>query len=130
MKFIIALFTSGWRTCKVTSCTAIMCSTAGVKDFHELILFYFTERTIGIYVLLVTICQDSIVQMVIIYATLRQRGVANLMKHLTPTRHVMMRMFSGVLTGINKAGCHVHKLVIILLVFINLGATYYLALTN
>ena len=120
----------GWHTCNVKSCTAIMCSTAGVKHFGELTLFYVTEIMIGTYVRQATICQACIVQIIITSTTLRKRGVANLMKHLTPTRHVMMRIFRRVLTGINKAGCHVHKLVIILLAFINLGATHCLVLIN
>ena len=98
--------------------------------FCELTLFCFTEKNIGTYVLQVTICQAFIVQMVVFSTTLSTRGVANLMEHLSLTRHVMIRMFRIVLTGINKAGCHVHKLVIILLVFINLGATNCIASRN
>ena len=107
-----------------------MCNTAGVKHYGELTLFYFTGRIIGTYVLQVTICQASIVQMVIIYRTLRKRGVANLTEHLTLTHRVMMRMFGRVLTGIKKAGYHVHNLVIISLVFINPNATYCIVLRN
>ena len=84
----------------------------------------------GIYVLQVTICQASFVQVVINYTTLRKRGVANLMEHLTLTHHVMKMMFPKVLTGIKKAGCHAHKLVIILLVFIDPIATNCVALRN
>ena len=81
-----------------------MCGNAGVKHFGELTLFYFTETSIGSYVLQVTICQASIVQMVIIYTTLRKRDVANLMEHQTLTHHVMKRMSRRVLTGKKKAG--------------------------
>ena len=104
--------------------------TAGDKHFGKLTMSYFTETIIGIYALKVTICQAYIVQMMIIYRTLRKHGVANLMKHLTPTSHVIMRMFRRVLTGIKEAGCHVHKLVIILLVFINPAATHCLVFIN
>ena len=136
MQIITVRFTSSWRTCcqimssllgKFLSSQIIKaflsCKTPGAKSFCELTLFYITEIIIGTYVLQATICQASIVQMIIIYTTLRLRCAANLTKDLTLSRHVTMRMFRRVLTGINKAGCHVHKLVIIFLVCIDPAAT-------
>ena len=98
---------------------------ADVCRFGELsAFFYFTGTVIGTYVLQVTICQASFVQLVITYITLRKRGVANLVEHLILTRHVTMRMCRRSLTGINKAGRRAQKLIILSLVFIDPRAVY------
>jgi hypothetical protein len=78
-----------------------------------------------------TIYLAFIVQMaVIVYTTLRKRGVANLVEHLIPQHHVTMRMLCWDLTQINKGRCHAQRLVIILLVFTEASVTSCIVLRN
>jgi hypothetical protein len=92
--------------------------------------FCLADSIIGTYVLQVTICQASIVQMVIIYLAFRRRGVASLMEHQTSTRHVTMGTYPGRLTGTLKGGCHAQHLVTTSRVFINPAATDCIVLKN
>jgi hypothetical protein len=98
---------------------------------YNLKLFYFTDKIIGTYVPQGTIYLAFIAQVVIIYTTLRTRGVANLKEQLIPaTRYVTMRMFRQNLTGMKKGWCHAQKLVIISLVFTDPAVTCCIVLIN
>ena len=100
------------------------------ESFWKFTLFCLADSIIGTYVLQVTICQASIVQVMIIYLALRRRCVADLVEHQTSTRHVTMGTYPGRLTGTLKGGCHAQHLVTTSRVFINPAATNCIVLKN